>query len=196
MAPADENECRQMLYTGFQLDQAAAVRYPRGKGPGTAVEAKMTALPVGKAQLRRKGGHIALLAFGTMVQPAEQVGDMLDATVVNMRFVKPIDEAMILQTAATHGLVVTIEENVVAGGAGEAVNECLMRHGTQARTLNLGLPDRFIEHGTREEMLADAGLDAEGITRAIQAHCERIGLHWKADAERAVAPTVAANSAR
>jgi 1-deoxy-D-xylulose-5-phosphate synthase len=196
MAPADENECRQMLYTGFQLDQAAAVRYPRGKGPGAAVEAKMTALPVGKAQLRRKGGHIALLAFGTMVQPAEQVGDMFDATVVNMRFVKPIDEAMILQTAATHGLVVTVEENVIAGGAGEAVNECLMRHGTQARTLNLGLPDRFIEHGTREQMLADAGLDAEGITRAIQAHCERIGLHWKADAERAVAPTVAANSAR
>ena len=196
MAPADENECRQMLYTGFQLDQAAAVRYPRGKGPGVAVEAKMTALPVGKAQLRRKGGHIALLGFGTMVQSAERVGDMLNATVVNMRFVKPIDEAMILQTAATHELVVTVEENVIAGGAGEAVNECLMRHGAQARTLNLGLPDRFIEHGTREEMLADAGLDAEGIARAIQAHCERIGLHWKADAERAVAPTLAANSAR
>jgi 1-deoxy-D-xylulose-5-phosphate synthase len=196
MAPADENECRQMLYTGFQLDQAAAVRYPRGKGPGTAVEAKMTALPVGKAQLRRKGSHIALLAFGTMVQPAEQVGDMLDATVVNMRFVKPIDEAMILQTAATHELVVTLEENVIAGGAGEAVNECLMRHGVQARTLNLGLPDRFIEHGTREEMLADAGLETEGITRAIQAHCELISLHAKTGPELDVAQTLSANAAR
>jgi 1-deoxy-D-xylulose-5-phosphate synthase len=196
MAPADENECRQMLYTGFQLDQAAAVRYPRGKGPGAAVEAKMTALPVGKGQLRRKGGHIALLAFGSMVQPAEQVGDMLDATVVNMRFVKPIDEAMILQIAATHELVVTVEENVIAGGAGEAVNECLMRHGAQARTLNLGLPDRFIEHGTREEMLADADLETEGITRAIQAHCERIGLHAKTGPELDMAQTLSANAAR
>lgn len=199
MAPADENECRQMLYTGFQLDQAAAVRYPRGKGPGATVEAKMTALPVGKAQRRRRGERIALLAFGTMVQPAVQVGEMLDATVVNMRFVKPIDEAMILQTAAAHELVVTVEENVIAGGAGEAVNECLMRHGAQARTLNLGLPDRFIEQGTREEMLADAGLDAEGIARAVQAHCARIGVRATpaahADTVGAVPRSRPANSA-
>ncbi len=167
MAPADENECRQMLYTGFQLDQPAAVRYPRGRGPGVPVEAKMTALPIGKAELRRRGKKIALLAFGTMVAPAVDVAEEFDATVVNMRFVKPLDEEMVLDIAADHELLVTIEENVIAGGAGDAVNQCLNANAIQVPVVNLGLPDRFIEHGTRDEMLKEAGLDREGIKQAL-----------------------------
>ncbi len=174
MAPADENECRQMLYTGFMINQPAAVRYPRGRGSGVPVESKMTALPIGKAQIRRQGRRIALLAFGTMVSPAGEVGNRLDATVVNMRFVKPIDEEMVLRMAAMHDLLVTIEENVVAGGAGNAVNECLNEHGIDMHVLNLGLPDRFIEHGTREEMLRDAALDRESVFRTVQQYYERL----------------------
>jgi 1-deoxy-D-xylulose-5-phosphate synthase len=176
MAPADENECRQMLFTGFMLDQPAAVRYPRGKGPGTAVESKMTQLPIGRAQHRRTGHRVALLAFGTLVHPAVEVGVALDATVFNMRFVKPLDEETVVQAARNHALVVTLEENVIAGGAGEAVNECLARHGLQVALLNLGLPDRFIDQGTREEMLADAGLDRRGIMSAIIRFGEAHGM--------------------
>jgi len=167
MAPADENECRQMLYTGFRLDQPAAVRYPRGNGPGVPVQKEMTALPVGRAELRRQGRKIALLAFGTMVTPALEVAEKFDATVVNMRFVKPLDEEIILKLANTHDCLVTIEENVIPGGAGGGVNECLAAHGVQIPILNIGLPDRFIEHGSREEMLADAGLDKDGISRSV-----------------------------
>lgn len=169
MAPADENECRQMLYTGFMLDQPAAVRYPRGTGPGVAVQQVMQAIPVGKAELRRAGRDIAILAFGSMLTPALQAGEDLDATVVNMRFVKPLDGEMVQRLAAQHELLVTIEENVVAGGAGSAVNEYLAAHGIQVPVINLGLPDRFIEHGTREELLADCGLTREGIVRAVMA---------------------------
>jgi 1-deoxy-D-xylulose-5-phosphate synthase len=176
MAPADENECRQMLFTGFMLDQPAAVRYPRGKGPGTAVESKMTQLPIGRAQHRRTGHRVALLAFGTLVHPAVEVGVALDATVFNMRFVKPLDEETVVQAARNHALVVTLEENVIAGGAGEAVNECLARHRLQVALLNLGLPDRFIDQGTREEMLADAGLDRRGIMSAIIRFGEAHGM--------------------
>jgi len=168
MAPADENECRQMLYTGFRLDQPAAVRYPRGNGPGVPVQKEMTALPIGRAELRRQGRKIALLAFGTMVAPAMEIAEKFDATVVNMRFVKPLDEEMILKLANTHDCLVTIEENVIPGGAGSGVNECLAAHGVQIPILNIGLPDRFIEHGSREDMLADAGLDKDGISRSVE----------------------------
>jgi 1-deoxy-D-xylulose-5-phosphate synthase len=157
-----------MLYTGITLDVPSAVRYPRGAGPGVRPSPQMRALPLGKAKLRRGGRRVALLAFGSMLQPALVVGDRLDATVVNMRFVKPLDEALLLELAASHELLVTIEENVLAGGAGSAVNECLARHQRPPELLNLGLPDRFIEQGEREELLADCGLDAVGIERAIR----------------------------
>ena len=169
MAPADENECRQMLYTGFLHDGPAAVRYPRGKGPGTAVEETMTALPVGRAEVRRKGKGIALLAFGSMVTPALEVGEQLDATVVNMRFIKPLDEKLILQMAKDHDLLVTIEENAIPGGAGNGVNEVLNAHGCHTLLLTIGLPDSFIEQGTREEVLSLAGLDVPGLLKSIEA---------------------------
>jgi 1-deoxy-D-xylulose-5-phosphate synthase len=174
MAPADENECRQMLYTGFMHDGPAAVRYPRGKGPGTAVENTMSLLPIGKAEIRRKGQSIALLAFGSMVTPALEVGETLNATVVNMRFVKPLDEAMILDMARTHDLLVTIEENAVPGGAGNGVNEVLNAAFVRTPLLTIGLPDRFIEQGSREEVLKDAGLDIEGLLVAIEAFTARL----------------------
>jgi 1-deoxy-D-xylulose-5-phosphate synthase len=174
MAPADENECRQMLYTGFLHDGPAAVRYPRGKGPGTSVGEEMTAFPLGKAEIRREGKKIALLAFGSMVTPALEVGQKLDATVVNMRFVKPLDEAMILKMAESHDLLVSIEENVIAGGAGNGINEVLNAHLCKTPLLTIGLPDCFIEQGTREEVLTVAALDAEGIHASIEAFQKKL----------------------
>ena len=174
MAPADENECRQMLYTGFQHDGPAAVRYPRGKGPGTAVAEEMTSLPMGKAEIRRKGKKIALLAFGSMVTPALEVGEKLDATVVNMRFIKPLDEEMILKMAESHDLLVSIEENVIAGGAGNGINEILNAHVCKTPLLTIGLPDSFIEQGTREEVLTVAGLDVPGILASIEAFQKKL----------------------
>ncbi len=168
MTPSDENECRQMLYTGFTLDGPAAVRYPRGTGPGVAIEDDMQALPLGKAELRRRGHRVAVLAFGVMLAPALEVAEKLDLTVVNMRFVKPLDEAMVREMARSHELLVTFEENVVAGGAGSAVNECLAAHGEQVTIANCGLPDRLIQHGSREEMLTDAGLDAPGFEQFVR----------------------------
>lgn len=168
MAPSDENECRQMLYTGYTLDQPAAVRYPRGTGPGVALDEVMQALPVGKAELRRKGRHIAILAFGVMLTAALEAGELLDATVVNMRFVKPLDKELILRLAAEHRLLVTLEDNVVQGGAGSAVNELLADMGVATRVINHGLPDRILAHGSREDMLADAGLTAAGIVAFIE----------------------------
>jgi 1-deoxy-D-xylulose-5-phosphate synthase len=170
MAPADENECRQMLYTGLQIDGPSAVRYPRGNGPGVPIDSEMRALPIGKAELRRRGSGLAILAFGSMLAPALEAAEALDATVVNMRFVKPLDEETVLQAAAEHELLLTVEENAVAGGAGSAINECLAAHGVQAAIINLGLPDRFQEHGSREELLAEAGLTREGILRAVAHH--------------------------
>ncbi|MEN8261084.1 MAG: 1-deoxy-D-xylulose-5-phosphate synthase [Pseudomonadota bacterium] len=167
MTPADENECRQMLYTGFQHGGPAAVRYPRGSGPGVAVQREMTALPLGKAEIRRHGRRIAILAFGTLVAPALEAGEALNATVINMRFVKPLDEALILQLAESHDAFVTVEENVVAGGAGSAVNEYLNARQVMMPILNLGLPDAFVEQGTREELLAACGLHAQGILKTI-----------------------------
>ena len=168
MAPADENETRHMLYTGFQLSQPAAVRYPRGKGPGVPVQEAMQALPVGKAELRRQGKRIALLAFGSLLSVAEQVGEKLNATVVNMRFVKPLDETLVLELAASHEKLVTLEENAVAGGAGSAVNECLAAHGKTIPVLHIGLPDRFIDQGSREELLALAELDAASVLKRLE----------------------------
>ena len=169
MASADENECRQMLYTGFQLNQPAAVRYPRGQGPGMKVEREMQALPIGKAELRRRGRDLALLAFGGMVAVAEAVAERLDATVVNMRFIKPLDEALIVQLAAEHRVLATLEENVVAGGAGGAVNECLAARGISIPVRHLGLPDRFVEQGERGELLAECGLNVDGVLRQLTA---------------------------
>ena len=171
MAPADENECRQMLYTGYQHEGPAAVRYPRGKGPGTAVESTMTALEIGKAEIRHQGSRIALLAWGSMVTPALVVGKQLGATVVNMRFIKPIDEALILALAKTHDVLVTLEENVIAGGAGSAVNNYLQAQRVLMPVLNIGLPDSFIEQGTREELLAICGLDVQSISDKITEFC-------------------------
>jgi 1-deoxy-D-xylulose-5-phosphate synthase len=174
MAPADENECRQMLYTGFQHEGPAAVRYPRGKGPGTVVAEEMTAVPMGKAEIRRKGKKIALLAFGSMVTPALEVGEKLDATVVNMRFIKPLDEETILKMAESHDLLVSIEENVIAGGAGNGINEILNAHVCKTPLLTIGLPDSFIEQGTREEVLTVAGLDVPGILTSIEAFQKKL----------------------
>lgn len=167
MAPADENECRQMLYTGYQLDQPAAVRYPRGTGPGVEVQKEMTALPMGKAEIKRKGKHVAILAFGSVVADCEKIGEELNATVVNMRFVKPIDETMIIDMCSDHELIVTVEENVIQGGAGSAVNEVIAAHGIAQKIANYGLPDRLLPHGSREDMLKDAGLDYDGILNFI-----------------------------
>ncbi len=175
MAPADENECRQMLYTGHCYDGPAAVRYPRGTGPGVAVEKTMTALPLGKAEIRREGKRVALLAFGSMVAPALEAGERLDATVVNMRFVKPLDEALILRLAASHELLVTVEENAVIGGAGSGVALCLNRAGVERPLIQLGLPDHYVEHGAREDLLAQCGLDAEGIIAAVAARLDTTG---------------------
>ncbi len=167
MAPADENECRQMLYTGYQLDGPVAVRYPRGTGPGVEVQEEMTALPIGKAELRRQGKDVAILAFGSMVAVAEQVADKLDATVVNMRFVKPIDADCVLDMCASHELIVTLEENVVHGGAGSAVNEVIAEHGIEQRIANIGLPDTLLHHGAPADMLREAGLDFDGVMQTI-----------------------------
>ena len=168
MTPADENECRQMLYTGHCLDQPASVRYPRGGGPGVEIQKQMTALPVGKAQLRRKGRGTAILAFGVPLGIALEVAEQIDVTVVNMRFVKPIDEEIILQMAESHDQLVTIEENVIHGGAGSAVNEVLAAHNVSIRIANYGLPDRLIQHGSRDDMLRDAGMTTEAFGDFVQ----------------------------
>jgi len=168
MAPADENECRQMLYTAVQSNLPAAVRYPRGQGPGTAIEPTMRALPIGKAQIRREGrSGLAIFAVGAMVPMCERIAEKIDATVVNLRFIKPLDEELIVRVAANHRAIVTVEENVVAGGAGSAITECLAAHGHIPPTLNLGIPDRFMEHGSREDCLAAAGLDLASLESAI-----------------------------
>lgn len=169
MAPANENECRQMLYTGYQHHGPAAVRYPRGKGPGAAIVPKMTELELGKAERVRKGAkQLAILSFGALLEEAKQVAENLDATVINMRFIKPIDKKMIEKMARTHDYIITIEDNVVQGGAGSAVNEVLHQLKLPTAVLNLGLPDIFQDHGTREELLTEAGLSAELMQQNIE----------------------------
>jgi len=174
MAPSDENECRQMLYTAFKHDGPAAVRYPRGTGPGVAIEQAMSELPVGRGELRRSsnaasGRRIALLAFGSMVPAALAAAEQFDATVANMRFVKPLDDELVARLARTHDALVTIEENVIAGGAGSACLESLAAQGIEVPVLRLGLPDRFVDHGDPAALLKECELDAAGITGAIRA---------------------------
>jgi 1-deoxy-D-xylulose-5-phosphate synthase len=169
MAPADENECRQMLYTATTLPGPSAVRYPRGTGPGVPLVEEMTALPVGRAQVRREGrSGLAILVFGTLLDSALKIGERLDATVVNMRFIKPLDEDMVISVAERHRAIVTIEENATIGGAGSAVGELLASEGLLIPLLHLGIPDRFIEHGSRDSCLVAAGLDAAGLAASIE----------------------------
>jgi 1-deoxy-D-xylulose-5-phosphate synthase len=174
MAPSDENETRQMLYTGYRHQGPAAVRYPRGKGPDASIESNMAALEIGKAVVRRRGSAVAILAFGSMVATAMNAARVLDCTVVDMRFVKPLDEALIRTMAEQHELLVTLEENVIAGGAGSGVNEFLLAQNFRIALLNLGLPNRFLEHGKPARMLADAGLDAEGVINSIRERLARL----------------------
>ncbi|HTD04643.1 1-deoxy-D-xylulose-5-phosphate synthase [Undibacterium sp.] len=168
MAPADENECRQMLTTGYHYPGPAAVRYPRGAGIGAEIKQELTALPIGKGEIRRSGKGIAILAFGSMVHPALQAADKLDATVANMRFVKPLDVELVKSLAASHDALVTVEEGTTMGGAGSAVAEALAAAGICKPLLILGLPDQFIDHGDPALLLAQCGLDAAGIEASIK----------------------------
>ncbi len=169
MAPSDEDECRRMLSTGFEFNGPAAVRYPRGTGPGVAVQPGFATLPIGKAMVRRKGQRVALLAFGAIVPAALQAGEDLGFTVVDMRFVKPLDRELLLELAKTHDAFVTLEDNVVAGGAGSGVGELLADAGVTLPILHLGLPDAFQHHASREDLLQEAGLDAAGIRASVLA---------------------------
>jgi 1-deoxy-D-xylulose-5-phosphate synthase len=174
LAPADENECRQMLYTAFQMNQPTAVRYPRGAGVGVEVKKDLTALPIGKAEVKRTGKRLAILAFGTLVYPALAAGEALDATVVNMRWVKPLDTALLQELARSHDAFVTVEEHQVMGGAGSAVLEALASLGLAKEVLNLGLPDQFIDHGDPTLLLKREGLDADGIKTVIHKRFEAL----------------------
>lgn len=167
MAPADEDECRKLLSTGFRYEGPAAVRYPRGTGPGATIQPGLDTLPIGKAELRQRGTRVALLAFGSTLTAAEQVGRELGLSVVNMRFIKPLDRALILELAASHQGFVTIEDNVVMGGAGSGVAELLNAEDVLLPMLHLGLPDEFQHHASREDLLAEAGIDAAGIRAAV-----------------------------
>jgi 1-deoxy-D-xylulose-5-phosphate synthase len=169
MAPADENECRQMLSTGFKYTGPAAVRYPRGTGPGVAIQPGLDTLPIGKAELRRRGRRIAILSFGALLPAAEAAAAELDASIVNMRFVRPLDRELILDLARSHEAFVTLEDNAVLGGAGSAVAELLQAEGQLLPVLHLGLPDEYLEHASREQLLAEVGLDAAGIVARIRA---------------------------
>ncbi|WP_208655235.1 MULTISPECIES: 1-deoxy-D-xylulose-5-phosphate synthase [Halomonadaceae] len=168
LAPADEAECRAMLSAAYHHPGPAAVRYPRGSGPGVTIPEHLEPLEIGKAEERRKGSRVALLAFGSLNTAAAEVAKRLDATHINMRSIKPLDRGVIIAAAGEHELLVTLEENVIAGGAGSAVNELLASEGVQARVLNLGLPDAFVEHGKPQELLEECGLTTEGIVKAIE----------------------------
>ncbi len=174
MAPSDGNECRHMLYTGLMACCPAAVRYPRGSGPLVTLTSPYEALPIGKAQVKRHGQHIAILSFGSMLEAGAIVAEKLNATLVNMRFVKPLDEELIITLAKNHQVIVTLEENAVIGGAGEGVNSCLLAHGCQNQVINIGIPDHFVEHALPDEMLASCGLDPLSILANIQ---EKVRSH-------------------
>ena len=172
MAPADENECRQMLFTGIQHDGPSAVRYPRGNGPGADVDNTMQALDIGRAEVRHQGSRVALLAFGTMVAPALDIGIKNNYTVVNMRFVKPLDTALLDSIAESHDLIITIEENAIAGGAGAGVMEYLSFVSVTTPVRVIGLPDEYVDHGSREELLSYCKLDVVGITEQVEHYIE------------------------
>jgi 1-deoxy-D-xylulose-5-phosphate synthase len=176
MAPADENECRQMLYTGYLHGGPAAVRYPRGRGPAVPVATDLQALTIGKAKLLRRGSQLAILAFGSMVYPCLDIAERLNATLVNMRFVKPLDRELVESLAMSHELLVTVEENAVAGGAGSGVGEVLAAAGVRAALLTIGIPDRYIEHGARDDCLSMAGLDTPGILRQIERRLQQLNI--------------------
>ena len=176
MAPANEKECRQMLSTAWQHQGPAAVRYPRGTGTGIEPGSELDTLPIGSAEICRQGEHVAILAFGSRVAAALEAGNEINATVVNMRFVKPLDKTLIARMAKTHSLILTVEENALQGGAGSAVNEVLYEQGAEVRVVNLGIPDQFIGHGTHQEQLAECGLDAAGILSAITGVVHEAGL--------------------
>jgi len=175
IAPADENECRQALTSAFRQDHPVAVRYPRGAGVGVAIDSGLAELPWGKAELRRSsskamtvgGPRIAMLCFGTLLHPALKASEALDATVVNMRFVKPLDVDMVLEMARTHDAIVTVEEGCIMGGAGSAVAECLAANAVSVAMLHIGLPDQVLEHGDPQKLLAQCGLDADGIQKSV-----------------------------
>ena len=173
MAAADENECRQMLSTGYQYPGPAAVRYPRGAGVGAAIEPSLQTLPLGKGEIRRQGQRFAILAFGTMLAPSLAAADELDATVANMRFIKPLDKELVVRLVQEHEAIVTVEEGCVMGGAGAAVAEALAEAGIVKPILHLGLPDRFIDHGDVAQLLAACGLDAQGIAASIRARFDK-----------------------
>ena len=181
MTPTDEDECRKMLTTAYRLDGPSAVRYPRGTGPGVAIEKALVGLPVGKGEIRRRGRDVALLAFGSMLTPALAAGEDLDASVANMRFVKPIDRELILALAAEHSLLVSVEENAVIGGAGSEVERVLEEIASPTRLLRLGIPDHFIEHGDQALLLADVGLDRDGIVAAVRARQNSTAAEQQSD---------------
>ncbi|WP_337840391.1 1-deoxy-D-xylulose-5-phosphate synthase [Rheinheimera sp.] len=168
MTPSDENECRQMLYTGYRHPGPAAVRYPRGVGSGVTPEAQMQALPVGKGRVRRQGQQTALLVFGPLLQQAISVAEQLNATLVDMRFVKPLDETLLTELSQQHSHFVTIEDNALMGGAGSAVNEFCIARQLPVKLCNLALPDQFIKHGTQEQIYAELGLDSVGLLQSVQ----------------------------
>jgi len=172
MAPADENECRQMLTTGYQFNGPSAVRYPRGSGIGAKINLELTTIDIGKAEIKRQGQKVAILAFGSMVYPALEAAETLNATAVNMRFVKPLDTALIDQLVQSHDVLVTVEENAVKGGAGSGINEYLHTIRNNIPVINLGLPDKFIDHGNHQQMLSDCGLDAQGIIDTVKTHIQ------------------------
>ncbi len=176
MAPSDENETRQLLYTGYCHNGPAAVRYPRGTGPGAAIEQQMTLLPLGKGVIKRRGTEVAILNFGTLLETAMAVADTIDASVADMRFIKPIDEELIRELALQHDLLVTVEENSVAGGAGSAVAEFLAAQGIVVPILQLGLPDKLIDHASHQQQLEAVGLDVTGIQTAIDERLQLLAL--------------------
>ncbi len=176
MAPADEQECRTMLSTGFKHTGPCAVRYPRGTGPGVAVNTSLETIEIGQAEPRRQGSRIAILSFGITLSAALEAAELLDATVINMRFIKPLDTSLILEIAKSHELIVTIEDNAILGGAGSAVNECLAHHDLPIPVRNLGLPDHFQEHASREALLVDACLDCNGIIKSVEGFLNHLTL--------------------
>ena len=168
MVPSDEDECRQMLYSGYQFNGPAAVRYPRGSGTGIAPQSNMQLIPIGKAKVVRQGKRIAILAFGPLLAECQHVAEQLDATLVDMRFVKPLDAALLTELAGHHELFVTVEDNAIMGGAGSAINEFVANNTLAISCLNIGLPDQFIKHGSQQEIYAELGLDSTGILASIQ----------------------------